>query len=315
MSDEMSVFYDVLTGPARPTTMGGMGYADSSGFITEDLAELAQKALNGDTYSKRIIQNLSDAIADRSTIGGILPRETREQFNLLKGEFTQKAVEFNTLQNTDRASGRIATRESREFVERIRPDYEELSEVQKKVQSLEDEFKTASKELADSSPLVDVVNNMVGRANSREGRRLISQIERDLVAGDDEVPTLSALDVELLIPRLQGLGKAQDSYVFDNDLASLTEEFADTARGASGSDKKSQLTTILTADFTDPDSLSLVNPVLADYQNPTRKLGLCLAPNKYKNFGTVSIAATELETTVSRVEGFERAPVGRASYS
>ena len=121
---------------------------------------------------------------------------------------------------------------------------------------------------------------MVGRANSREGRRLISQIERDLVAGDDEVPTLSALDVELLIPRLQGLGKAQDSYVFDNDLASLTEEFADTARGASGSDKKSQLTTILTADFTDPDSLSLVNPVLADYQNPTRKLGPLFSPEQ-----------------------------------
>ena len=92
MSDEMSVFYDVLTGPARPTTMGGMGYADSSGFITEDLAELAQKALNGDTYSKRIIQNLADAIADQSTIGGILPRKLENNSIFLKMNLLKKPL-------------------------------------------------------------------------------------------------------------------------------------------------------------------------------------------------------------------------------
>lgn len=279
MSDEMSVFYDVLTGPARPTTMGGMGSSQNSAFVVDDLANHAQKALNGDTYAKRVIQDLADSIADQSTIGGILPRETREQFNLLKGEFTQKAVEFNTLQNTDRASGRIATRESREFVERIRPDYEELSEVQKKVQSLEDEFKTASKELADSSPLVDVVNNMVGRADSREGRRLIAQIERDLVQGEGEVTMPSAIDVELLLPRLQGLAKSQDSRVFDNDLANLTEEFAAGARDSSD-DTSNQLAKILTADFSDPDSLGLINPKVPEYQAPTRQYGPLYKPEQ-----------------------------------
>ena len=264
MSDEMSVVYDTLAGPARPMTMGGMG-ADSTSYVTDDLAKHAQKALDGDDYGKRVIQDLADAIADRSTIGGILPRETREQFNLLKDEFTQKAVEFNTLQNTDRAAGRIATRESRAFVERIRPDYEELSQVQAKVQSLEDEFTTASKELADSSPLVDFVNNMVGRADSREGRRLIAQIERDLVPAEDEVIMPSALDVEALLPRLQGLAKAQDSRVFDNDLANLTDEFANKARDSSD-DRSNQLAKILTADFSDPDSLALLKPDFLDLQ-------------------------------------------------
>ena len=96
---------------------------------------------------------------------------------------------------------------------------------------------------------------MVGRANSREGRRLISQIERDLVPAEDEVPTPSAIDVELLLPRLQGLGKTQDSYVFDNELADLTDDFADKARDSSD-DTSNQLAKILTADFSDPDSLS-----------------------------------------------------------
>ena len=265
MSDEMGVFYDTFNGPAKPTTMGGMGSTHNSASVVDDLAGQAQKALNGDSYAKRVIQDLADAIADQSTIGGMLPRETREQFNLLKGEFTQKAVEFNTLQKTDRASGRIATRESREFVERIRPDYEQLQEVEKRVQSAEDEFVTASKELADSSPLVDVVNNMVGRVDSRDGRRLVAQIERDVIPGTDEIPMPSPLDVMLLIPRLQGLAKTQDSYVFDNDLSNLTEEFAKDARDSlqvNGSDAAgdNQLSRLLTLDFTDPQSLSVLQP-------------------------------------------------------